>query len=88
MAQSRVPVKIDPKTWVDLYSVTTISVGVQLLIQNTGKDLAILSESILEPVSGVGYNNISVNAYLSSDETPIGAWAFSRLGTTLQVEEG
>lgn len=87
MANSLPPVNLPANTWVDLYVATGIGVGTQLIIQNTGKDQAKLSESSVEPLSTTGHNNIIVNAYLTSAATPVGAWARSNLGTTLQVEE-
>jgi len=87
MATSLTPVTLPANTWVDLYNATGISVGAQLIIQNTGKDEARLSESVAEPLSTTGYNNLLLNTYLASSSTPVGAWVMSRLGTTLQVEE-
>lgn len=87
MATSLTPVTLPANTWIDLYDDTGISVGVQLIIQNIGSDEARLSESAVEPISTTGYNNLLLNTYLTSTSTPVGAWAISRLGTTLQVEE-
>ena len=87
MATSLPRVTIPANTWVDLYDATGISVGTQLIIQNTGRDQARLSESSGIPASTTGTNNLLVNAYLTSATTPIGAWAFSSIGTKLQIEE-
>ena len=87
MATSLTPVTLTADTWVDLYDATGITLGVQLIIQNTGRDEARLSESVAEPISTTGYNNLLLNTYLTSSSTPVGAWAISKLGTTLQVEE-
>lgn len=87
MATSLPPVKLEPNVWKDLYDATSITIGVQLIIQNNGKDEARLSESLAEPISSTGSNNIKKDKYLTSATTPIGVWAKSRLGTILQVEE-
>lgn len=87
MATSSTPVKLQAGTWLDIYDATGITVGVKLIIQNVGRDEARLSESALEPISTTGYNNLLLNEYLTSATAPVGAWAFSKLGTTLQVEE-
>ena len=87
MATSLTPVTILAKTWTDLYAATGIVVGAQLIIQNIGRDEAKLSESAAKPISTVGYNNLLVNDYLNSTAIPVGAWAYSSLGTKLQVEE-
>jgi len=86
MATSLTPVTLEPNVWKDLYDATGITLGVQLSIQNTGKSQARLSESLLEPISTTGSNNINVDKSFSSADTPIGVWAISRIGTTLQVE--
>lgn len=87
MSTSLTPVTLEPNVWKDLYDATGITIGVQLSIQNTGKDQARLSESLAQPISATGSNNLDVGNYLSSADTPIGVWAMSRLGTKLQVEE-
>lgn len=86
MATSLPPVTLLPNVWKDLYDATSITIGVQIIVQNTGKSIARLSESLAEPASTTGYNNIPINDYVVSATTPVGAWAISRLGTTLQVE--
>jgi len=87
MATSLTPVTLPANTWVDLYDATSITIGVQLTIQNTGKDHARVSESLAEPISTTGSNNLNIDKFISSATTPVGVWAISRLGTTLQVEE-
>jgi len=87
MATSLTPVTLPARTWVDLYDDTGITLGVQLIIQNLGRDETRLSESVAEPTSTTGYNNLLTNEYLTSDASPVGAWAFSRLGTRIQIEE-
>jgi hypothetical protein len=81
------PVSLPANQWVDLYASTGIAVGTQIIIQNTGKDVALLSDSLAEPLPGAGYNKIVVNGFLTSVATPDGAWALSSRGTKLQVEE-
>jgi len=87
MATSLPEVKIPINLWVDLYDTTGISVGTQLIIQNKGDAEADLSESALEPIGTTGSNKISQYAYLTNVAGNVGAWAFSKLGTVLQVEE-
>ena len=87
MATSLPPVKIPVNTWVNLYLATGISVGTQIIVQNTGSSEAVLTESATLPVGVVGVNAIIPRAYLTNAATNVGAWAFSQLGTTLQVEE-
>ena len=86
MATSLPSVTLEPGTWTDLYSATGITTGIQLTIQNIGSDEAKLSESVAEPTSTVGRNNLSINVYVDSATTPVGVWAYSRNGTVLQVE--
>lgn len=87
MATSLPPVIIPPSTWVDLYDETGITIGVQLVIQNTGGSDARLSESATEPDNESGYNTIIPRVYLTNQTSAVGAWGFSDTGTTLQVEE-
>ena len=87
MATSLTPITLPARTWVDLYDATGITLGVQLIVQNIGRDQSRLSESALEPISTTGYNVILTNEYLISASTPVGAWAYATLGTKLQVEE-
>lgn len=87
MATSLPPVTIPPNTWVDLYDETSIIVGTQIIIQNTGSSEALLSESATEPDNASGYNTIVPRVYLTNESAAVGAWAFSDNGTTLQVEE-
>ena len=87
MATSLPPVTLTDNVWVDLYDVTGIVVGTQLIIQNIGSSEALLSESASEPTTVSGYNIIPTRTYLTNTTANIGAWAFSENGTTLQVEE-
>jgi len=87
MAQSLPPVSIPKNTWIDLYAATGITAGVRMIIQNTGSADAILTESTAEPATSVGNNALQPKEYLTNNSANIGAWAFSELGTKLQVEE-
>lgn len=87
MAASLPSVKIPNNTWIDLYSETGITVGVQLLTQNKGDAEADLIESSTEPTSTNGSTKIQQYEYRVNKTGNIGAWAFSMRGTTLQVEE-
>jgi hypothetical protein len=87
MPTSLPAVRIPLNTWVDLYAATGIAVGTQISIQNTGSSEAILSESAVTPASSIGSNTIEKRKYLINKTGNIGSWAFSKTGTTLQVEE-
>lgn len=86
MATSLPPVTIPKNTWVDLYDATGITIGVQLIIQNTGSSESKLVESLAEPTEASGFNLIPPRDYLTNAASAVGAWAFSDTGTTLQVE--
>lgn len=82
------PVKVPAGKWVDVYLQTSIPVGTQLIVQNTGDAKCILVDSPVEPnLSTTGKNNINTDEFLTSATTPDGSWAYSDLGTELQVEE-
>lgn len=87
MATSLTSVKLPLNTWVDIYTETGITVGVQIIIQNLGDATARLSESASEPISTTGYNIIEESQYLTNVTSNVGAWGFSRKGTIIQVEE-
>ena len=87
MDESLPKVELKKETWVDLYSVTGISVGTPLIIQNTGKGAAIVSESASVPTTSIGHNYLPIGGYVTNQSGAVGAWAKSGRGTTLQVEE-
>lgn len=86
MSESLPRITIPPKQWVDVYALTGLTVGEQLSIQNKGRDQAELSESVDAPLSTTGRNNVLVDEFLNSSKSPVGCWAYSRLGTKLQVD--
>lgn len=86
------PVKVLIGSWVDLYDATGIIPGTQIITQNIGSAPCYLVDSALEPdLMTTGYNIIqpseNSNNFLANSTAPDGAWAYSPLGTTLQVEE-
>jgi len=88
MAQSLPAVKLPSNKWVDLYDDTGITVGVKLVIQNTGTSQVILVEdSSQPPTNPPGSNVVKADQYVTNKTGNIGAWAFSSDGSTLQVEE-
>ena len=87
MAESIAPVTIPEKTWTNLYTVTGIALGTQLSIQNVGRDHARYSESVLIPTNKSGSNSIYKDKFITTITSPVGAWAYSRLGTVLQVDQ-
>ena len=86
MATSLPQVVLPSKTWVDLYDATGITLGTQIIIQNTGGNEARLVESLAQPEMNSGYNIIPEREYLSSAAAPVGVWAYAHAGTTLHVE--
>lgn len=90
MATSKPPITLPTNTWVDIYDATGITVGVQIILQNTGSNVVILSESATEPdvkFNTTGFNKVIPDEFLISDTAPIGIWAYAKAGSRLQVEE-
>ncbi len=87
MATSLPQVVLPSKTWVDLYDATGITLGAQIIIQNTGGNEARLVESLAQPELTSGFNLIPERGFLSSASAPVGSWAYAHVGTTLHVEE-
>jgi len=89
MAASRLPVPVPGNSSVDLYALTGITVGTQLIIQNTGSLKLRISENDSEPDSAVGYNVLNPVIFLQSAATPIGVWVTNPNNGVgqLQVEE-
>lgn len=90
MSTSLSPVSLPANTWVDLYSVTGISVGTQLIIQNRRTDDVFLSESAIEPsglIADIGGNKLIGKEFFTNVIGNVGAWAYSEKGGSLQVEE-
>lgn len=86
------PVEIRSNEYVDVYAETGLAVGTQIIIQNIGHAPCYLVDSVAEPdILVSGYNVIQPsdkpNNFLTNSDTPEGAWAYSPLGTTLQVIE-
>jgi hypothetical protein len=86
MSTSLPSVTLPFNTWVDLYDATGIDQGLQINIQNIGSYEATLVESALKPDSTIGHNLLPPREYVSTTAFNVGSWAFSSLGTTLQVE--
>lgn len=85
---TRLSVKTPIGEWVDLYAETGITAGTQIVVQNIGSSTCFLVDSATQPdIIKTGRNVIQPNQYLTSVTTPDGSWAYSELGTTLQVEE-
>lgn len=87
MATSLPQVVLPSKTWVDLYDATGITLGTQLIIQNTGGTEARLVESLAQPELTNGFNLIPERDFLTSATAPVGSWAYAHSGTTLHIEE-
>jgi len=96
MATSLAPVVLIAGVWKDLYADTGIAVGTKITIENRGARDAVLTEANAQPplnIESIGYSRLlSVNSIRNgvsqrdSPTTPIGVWAYSSAGTTLQVE--
>lgn len=86
MATSLPSVTIPPNTWVDLYDATGIAGATQIIVNNIGSAEAELTESATEPSGTVGFNPIPPREFFTNAAANVGAWAFSKEGTTLQVE--
>lgn len=69
MATSRAPVVLQPGVWTDVYAATSITVGTQLIVQNTSKDIVNWSEASSEPSSAVGFNQIYPGQFLTTTLT-------------------
>ena len=88
MATSLPPVRLPPNVWVDIYAETGIVTGTKLIIQNTGSSEADLVESATIPDSPTtGYNSIPTREFFTNADANVGAWAKSKTGGKLQVEE-
>lgn len=87
MSTSLPPVILSPNKWFELYAETGITVGTQIIIQNTGKYEVILTESATEPTSGYGHNKLPSREFFTNTTGNVGAWARSSRGSKLQVEE-
>ena len=87
MSTSLPSVVLPRNVWVDLYAETGIVLGTQLIIQNIGKDEAILTESATEPTGNYGLNKLPSRNYVNNSSGNVGAWALSSRGSKLQVEE-
>ncbi len=87
MSHSLPSVVLPSRTWVDIYLATGLPTGTKLIIQNLGTSNVRLVESDTKPLLTDGYNVVSAKAFLESDDSPIGVWAYTHSGVALQVEE-
>lgn len=87
MATSLPQVVIPLNTWIDIYAETGITAGTQIIIQNTGSGEVKLSESAAAPSLTTGHNKLVTRGFFTNDTGNVGAWAFAKTGTVLQVEE-
>ncbi len=89
MATSLPPVRVPVNVWVDIYDATGIGAGVKIIVQNVGSSPCQLTESAAEPpipLGSTGVNLIDPREFFTNVASNVGAWAFSKRGTTLQVE--
>jgi len=87
MAQSLPSINLPVETWVDIYAATGIVAGTKLIIQNTGSSVVKLVESATEPLVDTGYNSLPTREFFTNADANVGAWAKSKTGGSLQVEE-
>lgn len=80
MADNLPNVNLPPETWIDLYSVTGISVGVRIEVQNIGVSDVELATQAAEPDNDNDAHNIVSGREISWQNDPgdSGAWARSR----------
>lgn len=87
MATSLPSVRIPKNKWVDLYAATGIVVGTQIIVQNIGSGEVDLTESAAMPNAASGRNKLEPRLFFTNKAGNVGGWAYSKVGTILQVEE-
>jgi hypothetical protein len=84
-----IPDVVVPKaTWVNLYTLTSITVGTHIRITNKGSDAVTIATSSTQPtVVQLGdMLDVGVNQSMDIAASTISAWAYSSNGTTLSVQ--
>lgn len=85
MADTLDNIVIPPDTWVDLYSSSGITVGVQILVQNTSACDMFLTAQASEPSGQPNHQVLKVGLLMANDAGDSGAWAFCGSGGQVNV---
>ena len=88
MADTLPNIELQPYTWVDIYAATGIAVGTSILIDSLGEYDVRLVEKATQPTDADGYVVLSANTNISKtfEDTPSGAWAYSRQQGLINVQ--
>lgn len=90
MAITRPDVVIKAGTWTDLYAVTGIAVGTQVVVYNKGSKNCLVAVSSAAPTvrtMGIPLYGGPVGSYAVVSDGEVGLWAYSESGCTLLVQE-
>ena len=81
-------VKLPPRTWVDLYAATGITVGVQIKTINVNPNDVRLAYTALEPVVSDDHVPLLFGRGVYQNEIgDLGAWAMCVAGGAIDVKE-
>lgn len=90
MADTRADIKILPKTWVNLYTASGITVGTAVSVYNKGSNPCYIAIKATAPALanvgvplGVGFTG----NYASVPASQTGLWCYSELGTYVLCQE-
>ncbi len=70
-------IPLTANTWVDLYDVSGISVGTQIIIQNLGDPDVFLAAQSAQPTTTDGYHLVERSEESINQVGDAGAWAYS-----------
>ncbi len=90
MADTRPNIVVPPMTVVDIYAVTGITVGEQILIEMHGTgDAFLYSGASLSgrPNNSTGYTQLFGDEFATNDVGDLGAFIWSDQGCTINVSE-
>lgn len=91
MADTRADVSVPSNTWVNIYSVTGITVGTAVVVYNKGSNACNLAIKATQPVINtigipLGWDSAGNHKYVSAGES--GLWVYSAGNSTyLSVQE-
>ena len=75
--------------WVDLYDVTEITVGTELIIQNFISDAPVaISDSATEPTESTGRVRVNESEFFTVTNGSAGAWAYCSGLAQVSIQEG
>lgn len=88
MADTLPNIGIPAKQWIDLYAASGITVGTQINVKNLGTGQILLVAQLTEPnIPSAGYRSFNPYEEAVNDTGDDGAWAFSVIGTLVNVKE-